>query len=197
MPIYAEYACKQAVPGNLAPKSSSRHSPGNHGGLGSERVVGLAESYNCRLLLERAPATPSAGLLGARELIDLAGGDKRIGVCFDSCHMFATGFDIRTADKVSEVVDRFAGTVRIRRLKSLHVSYSMIPLGSNRDRHAIPARARSELAGAAHSCRSRASRGCRPSSRARARAATPPTRWSGRMKELRRNGLRARNRRRR
>jgi hypothetical protein len=106
--------------------------------LGSERVVGLAGSYNCRLLLEPAPATPSAGLRGARELIDLAGGDKRIGVCFDSCHMFATGFDIRTADKVSEVVDRFAGTVGIRRLKSLHVSDSMTPLGSNRDRHASP-----------------------------------------------------------
>jgi endonuclease IV len=44
-------------------------------------------------------------------VIDRAGGDKRIGVCLDSCHMFATGFDITTADKISEVVDRFAGTV--------------------------------------------------------------------------------------
>jgi deoxyribonuclease-4 len=52
--------------------------------------------------------------------------------------MFATGFDIRTADKVSEVVDRFAATVGVRRLKSLHVNDSMTPLGSNRDRHAIP-----------------------------------------------------------
>jgi deoxyribonuclease-4 len=52
--------------------------------------------------------------------------------------MFATGFDITTADKVGEVVGRFKKTVGIRRLKSLHVNDSMTPLGSNRDRHAIP-----------------------------------------------------------
>ena len=109
--------------------------------MGSERVVGLAESCNCRLLLENAAGarnTIGPSFEELRELIDLAGGDRRIGVCLDSCQMFATGFDIRTADKLSEVVDRFAGTVGIRRLKSLHVNDSMTPLGSNRDRHAIP-----------------------------------------------------------
>jgi deoxyribonuclease-4 len=54
-----------------------------------------------------APATPSGRTfeeLG--EVIDRAGGDKRIGVCLDSCDMFATGFDITmAADKVSEVGD--------------------------------------------------------------------------------------------
>jgi deoxyribonuclease-4 len=73
-----------------------------------------------------------------REVIARAGGDKRIGVCLDSCHLFATGFNITTADKLSEVMDRFAATVGIRPLNSLHVNDSMTPLGSNRDRHAIP-----------------------------------------------------------
>jgi deoxyribonuclease IV len=101
----------------------------------------LAESERVALLLEN---TAGAGnTLGRtfeelRELIDLAGGEKRIGVCLDSCHLFATGFDVTTADKLTEVVDRFAATVGIRRLKSLHVNDSMTPLGSNRDRHAIP-----------------------------------------------------------
>jgi deoxyribonuclease-4 len=101
----------------------------------------LAESDNCRLLLENtagAGNTIGRTFEELRELIDLAGGDKRIGVCLDSCHMYATGFDIRTADKVSEVVDQFADTIGMRRLKSLHVNDSMTPLGSNRDRHAIP-----------------------------------------------------------
>jgi deoxyribonuclease IV len=101
----------------------------------------LGESGRSRLLLENtagAGNTIGRTFEELRELIELAGGDKRIGVCLDSCHMFATGFDIRTADKVSEVVDRFAATVGIRRLKSLHVNDSMTPLGSNRDRHAIP-----------------------------------------------------------
>ena len=47
-----------------------------------------------------------------RELVDLAGGDKRIGICLDSCHMLASGFDIRTADKLAAVID---GCVEDRR----------------------------------------------------------------------------------
>ena len=101
----------------------------------------LAESDRCRLLLEN---TAGAGNTIGRsfeelsELIDLAGGDKRIGVCLDSCHMFATGSDITTAEKVGAVVERFRKTVGIRRLRCLHVNDSLTPLGSNRDRHAIP-----------------------------------------------------------
>jgi deoxyribonuclease-4 len=72
-------------------------------------------------------------------VIDRAGGDKRIGVCLDSCDMFATGFDITTAaDQGQRGAGRFAGPVGIRRLKYLHVNDSMTPLGSDRDRHAIP-----------------------------------------------------------
>jgi deoxyribonuclease IV len=101
----------------------------------------LEESDSCRLLLEN---TAGAGnTLGRsfdelREFIDLAGGEKRLGVCLDSCHMYASGFDIRTADKLDEVVEEFKKTVGIRRLKCLHVNDSMAALGSNRDRHAIP-----------------------------------------------------------
>jgi deoxyribonuclease IV len=101
----------------------------------------LAESDSCRLLLEN---TAGAGnTLGRtfeelRECIDLAGGEKRLGVCLDSCHMFASGFDITTAKKVGEAVEHFKKTVGIRRLRCLHVNDSMAKLGSNRDRHAIP-----------------------------------------------------------
>ncbi len=69
----------------------------------------LAESEGCRLLLENtagAGNTIGRSFEELRELIDLAGGDKRIGVCLDSCHMFASGFDITTAEKVGEVVER-------------------------------------------------------------------------------------------
>jgi deoxyribonuclease-4 len=101
----------------------------------------LAESERCRLLLENtagAGNTLGRSFEELRECIDLAGGEKRLGVCLDSCHMFASGFDIRTTDKVDEVVDEFKKTVGIRRLKCLHVNDSMTKLGSNRDRHAIP-----------------------------------------------------------
>jgi deoxyribonuclease-4 len=101
----------------------------------------LAESDGCRLLLENtagAGTTIGRSFEELRELIELAGGDKRIGICLDSCHMFATGFDVTTAEKVGDVVERFKRTVGIRRLRCLHVNDSMTPLGSNRDRHAIP-----------------------------------------------------------
>ena len=101
----------------------------------------LAESDACRLLLENtagAGNTIGRSFEELRKLIDLSGGDKRIGVCLDSCHMFASGFDITSADKVGEVVQHFKKTVGIRRLRCLHVNDSMTPLGSNRDRHAVP-----------------------------------------------------------
>jgi deoxyribonuclease IV len=101
----------------------------------------LAESDKCRLMLENTAGacnTLGRSFEELRELIDLAGGDKRIGVCLDSCHMFASGFDITTAEKLSEVVEEFKKTVGIRRLRCLHVNDSQTPLESNRDRHAIP-----------------------------------------------------------
>ena len=101
----------------------------------------LEESDRCPLLLENtagAGNTLGRSFEELRELIDLAGGSKRIGVCLDSCHMWASGFDIATADRLVRVVGDFKKTVGIRRLRCLHVNDSMTPLGSNRDRHAIP-----------------------------------------------------------
>jgi deoxyribonuclease-4 len=68
-------------------------------------------------------------------LIEAAGGGERIGVCLDSCHLLASGYDIRTAEGLSDVLDRFDEVVGLDRLGSLHVNDSMTPLGSNRDRH--------------------------------------------------------------
>jgi deoxyribonuclease IV len=101
----------------------------------------LGESDSCRLLLENtagAGNTIGRSFEELRELLDLAGGHKRLGVCLDSCHMYASGFDIATADKLAAVMDDFKTTVGIRRLRCLHVNDSQAPLGSNRDRHAIP-----------------------------------------------------------
>lgn len=101
----------------------------------------LDESDSCRLLLENtagAGNTLGRSFEELRELIDLGGGHRRIGVCLDSCHMWASGFDIATEEKLAAVMDDFKTTVGIRRLRCLHVNDSQTPLGSNRDRHAIP-----------------------------------------------------------
>lgn len=101
----------------------------------------LSESDACPLLLENtagAGNTLGRSFEELRELIDLAGGHRRIGLCLDSCHMLASGFDITTADKLAKVVDRCVKIVGLERLRCLHVNDSLTPLGSNRDRHAPP-----------------------------------------------------------
>jgi deoxyribonuclease-4 len=104
-------------------------------------VIGeaLAESDECPLHLEDTAG--AGGTLGRSfeelaRLLELGGGDERLGICLDSCHLLASGYDIRTADGLSGVLDDFDAIVGLDRLGSLHVNDSVTPLGSNRDRHA-------------------------------------------------------------
>jgi deoxyribonuclease-4 len=99
----------------------------------------LKETDGCALHLEDTAGT--GGTLGRSfeelaALIDAAGGQKRLGVCLDSCHLLASGYDIRTAAGLRETIDRFDEVVGLQRLGSLHLNDSKNPLGSNRDRHA-------------------------------------------------------------
>lgn len=99
----------------------------------------LAETEGCDLLLENTAG--AGGTLGRsfaelHDLIDRGGGDDRIGICLDSCHMFASGFEVRTPEALSEVIDDCASVVGLDRLRCLHVNDSKVPLGANRDRHA-------------------------------------------------------------
>ena len=99
----------------------------------------LAESDSCPLHLENTAG--AGGTLGRSftelaALIDGAGGDKRLGLCLDSCHLLASGYEIRTAEGLTETLDECVSNVGMDRLGSLHLNDSQTPLGSNRDRHA-------------------------------------------------------------
>jgi deoxyribonuclease IV len=99
----------------------------------------LSETDRCPLHLEDTAG--AGGTLGRSfqelaELLAAAGGGKRLGVCLDSCHLLASGYDIRTARGLTETIDEFDRVVGIKRLASLHLNDSQTPLGSNRDRHA-------------------------------------------------------------
>jgi deoxyribonuclease IV len=102
-------------------------------------VEAMAETDGCPLLLEQTAG--HQGLLGrdfdeTAGLIDLAGGGERLGLCLDSCHLFVQGFDIRRAEKLSEVLDEADAKVGLERLRAVHVNDAAAPLGSCRDRHA-------------------------------------------------------------
>ena len=112
--------------------------------VGETLRFALDESERCPLLLED---TAGAGNTLGRSfeelarLVELGGGDggasgARLGICLDSCHLFASGYDMRSADGVRDVMDQCEAALGKRRLRCLHVNDSQTPLGSNRDRHA-------------------------------------------------------------
>lgn len=69
-------------------------------------------------------------------MLEAAEGDSRLGVCLDSCHLYASGYDVRTAEGLGAVLEDFDARVGLDRLGSLHFNDSQTGLGSNRDRHA-------------------------------------------------------------
>jgi deoxyribonuclease-4 len=102
-------------------------------------AAALEDSEGCPLLLEQTAG--HKGLLGrdfdeTAELIDLAGGGERLGLCLDSCHLFVQGYDVTDPDSLAVIVDEADAKVGLERLRCLHVNDAAAPLGSCRDRHA-------------------------------------------------------------
>jgi deoxyribonuclease-4 len=99
----------------------------------------LDESDACPLHLENTAG--AGGTLGRSfaelgALVDAAGGGERLGLCLDSCHLFASGYDIRTAEGLTDTLDECDREIGLDRLGSLHLNDSQVGLASNRDRHA-------------------------------------------------------------
>jgi len=99
----------------------------------------LESSQGCPILLENTAGTN--GPLGKNfdelaELIDAAGGGKRLGTCIDCCHLFAAGFDISTPQALALVMEEHDAKVGAERLVCVHVNDSKVPFGANRDHHA-------------------------------------------------------------
>jgi deoxyribonuclease-4 len=101
--------------------------------------IAMSESDKCPLLLENtagAKGTLGRSFTELAGLLERGGGGDRLGICLDSCHLLASGFEVRTPDGLTEVLDECVEAVGIERLQCLHVNDSQVPLGGNRDRHA-------------------------------------------------------------
>jgi AP endonuclease-1 len=85
--------------------------------------------------------TSSTNILGATfedlaETIDQIDDKGRIGVCLDTCHVFAAGYDLRTPEAFKNTMEKFDEVVGLKYLRALHMNDSKAPLNSGRDLHA-------------------------------------------------------------
>lgn len=95
-------------------------------------------SGKCKLLLEVAAGQGQA--IGTkfsqfREILTAMGNDERIGVCWDTCHLFAAGYDVASEEGLKRTVDEFEEEIGFEWLFAIHANDSKGPLGCRKDRH--------------------------------------------------------------
>lgn len=71
-----------------------------------------------------------------RDIIALVDDKTRIGVCIDTCHSFAAGYDLRSPEAFKKTMDSFSTIVGNQYLRALHLNDSKAPFSSRRDLHA-------------------------------------------------------------
>ena len=103
-----------------------------------EDVLEPRPAGGARLLLEHTAGQGTN--LGHRfqhlsVLIDGSGAADRLGICLDTCHLLAAGYDIATADGYARTFDEFDKQIGLSRLKAIHLNDSKHPCGSRKDRH--------------------------------------------------------------
>ncbi len=125
--------------------------PGSHAGAGeAEGIRRVAEALNvlhaalprhggARILLETTAGQGSS--LGYRfeqlaAILDQVERADRVGVCLDTCHVFAAGYDIRTTDGYRQTMRELDACLGLHRLQVIHLNDSVQGLGSRVDRHA-------------------------------------------------------------
>ena len=69
-------------------------------------------------------------------IINLIKDKSRVGVCLDTCHVFAAGYDLRSPEAYAATMDKFDQEIGLEYLKAFHVNDSKAPLSSFRDLHA-------------------------------------------------------------
>jgi deoxyribonuclease-4 len=124
--------------------------PGSHVGAGEEtglarvaralgQVHAATQSFHTQILLETT-AGQGTSLGHCFEhlawLLEHAPGGDRLGVCLDTCHVFAAGYELRTPAGYAATMETFNRTIGIARLKALHLNDCKGDLGSHKDRHA-------------------------------------------------------------
>jgi deoxyribonuclease-4 len=123
--------------------------PGSHKGAGEaagldnlskslNRAIHATESSSVRLLIENTAG--SANMLGGRfeqlqEVIARVNRPDRMGICIDTAHAFAAGYDLSTPDGIRQTFQEMDAVLGLDHVRVFHVNDSKADLGSRRDRH--------------------------------------------------------------
>lgn len=122
---------------------------GAHMGQGEDEGLRIAAENTLRVLddspddvtlLAETTAGQGSALNSSFECLakffELTKAPKRLGVCLDTCHIFAAGYDLRTPETYEATFARFDELVSLSNLKAIHCNDSKMAFGSRKDRHA-------------------------------------------------------------
>jgi deoxyribonuclease IV len=123
--------------------------PGSHMGKGDNFGINhVAKAFN--LLIEKTPGFKMKILIETtagqgsnigyrfehiRDIIDLVNDKDRVGACFDTCHVFAAGYELRNKEDYEKTFKRFDMIIGLNKLFAFHLNDSKKDLGSKVDRH--------------------------------------------------------------
>ncbi|MDQ3547366.1 MAG: deoxyribonuclease IV [Chloroflexota bacterium] len=124
--------------------------PGAHTGSGTEagiarvivaldRVHAELPGYRVRTLLETTAGqgtTLGATFEELATMIDGVAAPERLGICYDTCHTFVAGYDIRTPETYAVTMEQLDRTVGVSQIEAFHFNDALTDFGSKRDRHA-------------------------------------------------------------
>lgn len=107
----------------------------------SENLSSVVAACGGRTILLLEQTAGAGSLLGGSfeelaEILAKLTPAERFGVCLDSCHLFAAGYDLRTPGAYAQTMTRFDSVVGWSKLGAFHMNDSMFGLGGRRDRHA-------------------------------------------------------------
>jgi deoxyribonuclease-4 len=119
---------------------------GSHLGTGSDKArdrvaealkKALAKDDEINILLENTSGSPNQIGSDFSEIAQIIkrAGDHRIGVCFDTCHAYASGMDIKTPKGLEETLEEIERKVGLAKLKLIHLNDSAGEMGSHNDKH--------------------------------------------------------------
>ena len=120
--------------------------PGSHVGQGGKVGIKMIVDLLNRILRKEQTTTVLLETMSGKgsevgyrfeelaEIIDGVELNDKIGVCMDTCHIFAAGYDI--VNDLDGVLTAFDKIIGLKRLKAVHLNDSLMPLGSHKDRHA-------------------------------------------------------------